>query len=120
MSSSSTTPGLGGGGYGVGGYGGQNAPGLSIGDTGLCLHKMMQGISTMDRIANVVESDSINTEKYVKELAIAVREVTTAVGRMFEQEPWRLTALISASGGGGGGPRQETQEELWSTESSKG
>ena len=107
MSSPRTTPSTGGGGYGGGGYAGRNAPGLSIGDTGLCLHKMMHNIGIMDRIAGSVEEDSINVEKYVKELATAVREVTTAVGRMFEQEPWRITALITASGGGGGGPRQE-------------
>ncbi len=89
---------------GLGGY-----VGGGIGDIGICLHKLVDGIARLDRIAVSVEADSINVEKYVREIALTLRDVVAATGRMFEQEPWRVTALITASGGGGGGPRTERQ-----------
>ncbi len=70
---------------------------------------MVEGVSQLDRIASSVESDAMNVEKYTKQMALTMREVTAAIGRMFEQEPWRVTALISASGGIGGGPKRERQ-----------
>ena len=117
MSSSGTTSGLGGGGYGVGGYGGQNAPGLgatgyaaggmNIGSTGTCLHKMIEGISHLDKIGQSVEGDSINVEKYVREITITVRNMMSAIGIMFEQEPMRIMAMVTANGGGGGGGQRQ-------------
>ncbi len=53
-----------------------------------------------------VEADSINVEKYFKELAISMIDMTKARGRMFEQEPLRMINMVSAintSGLGGGG-----------------
>ena len=53
-----------------------------------------------------VEADSINVEKYVKELSVVTMYLTKACGRMFEQEHLRFIAMFSAtrnSGGGGGG-----------------
>ena len=103
MASSRSTSGLGGGGYGVGGYAEASPPGLgTVGSTGLCLHRLVDGISNLDRISTTVESDSINTEKYVKELSVTVRNMMVAIGIMFEQESVRTAAMITASGGGGG------------------
>ena len=117
MTSSRPSSGLGGEGYGVGGYAGVNPPGLSptgpgssgasIGDMGLCLHRLVQTINDLDRVAAAVEQDSINVEKYQKETATTVRHAISAIGRMFEQEPARVMSVISASGGGGGGLRPE-------------
>ena len=84
------------------------APGL-VGDVGLCFHKMMEGMARLEKVADSVESDGINVERYVREIALTLRDVIAATGRMFEREPWRVTALISASGHGGAGPRSERQ-----------
>jgi hypothetical protein len=117
MAAERGAPGLSGEGYGVGGYAGVNPPGLSptgpgssgasIGDMGLCLHRLVQTINDLDRVAAAVEQDSINVEKYLKETAATVRHAISAIGRMFEQEPARVMSVISASGGGGGGLRPE-------------
>ena len=53
-----------------------------------------------------MEGDSINVEKYVKELSVVTMDLTKACGGMFEQEHFRFTAMFSAtrsSAGGGGG-----------------
>ena len=95
---------------GLGGYVGPSAQGPGgVGDVGICVHKMVEGMAHLERIAANVEADSINSERYVREMAMTMRDVVAAIRRMFEQEPWRVTALISASKGGGSGPRMERQ-----------
>ena len=64
---------------GLGGY-----VGGGIGDIGICLHKLVDGIARLDRVAASVEADSINVEKYVREIALTLRDVVAATGRMFE------------------------------------
>ena len=60
-------------------------------------------------IKDNVEADSINVEKYVRELAAVVIDLTKASGKMFEQEHLRMINMVSAinTGGSGatGGPR---------------
>ena len=107
------------GGYGVGGYGVADPPGLgTMGSTGLCLHRLVDGIGDLEKIAATVELDTLNTEKYVKELSVTVRNTMAAIGIMFEQESVRTAAVIAASGGGDKEERS-TPEGLWSTGSFK-
>ncbi len=69
MASSRPSSGLGGSGYGVGGYGAggygvADPPGLgTMGSTGLCLHRLVDGIGNLEKIAATVELDTLNTEK---------------------------------------------------------
>ncbi len=52
-----------------------------------------------------MEADSINVEKYFKEIAALVADLTMATGRIFEQEPmWMINIVTSIhpSGVGGG------------------
>ncbi len=51
--------------------------------------------------SNNVERDSINVERYVKEVAIMIYELTMATGRMFEQEHLRMINMVSAISPGG-------------------
>ena len=50
-----------------------------------------------------VEAVSINVEKYVKEIAALVADLTKAAGRMFEQEDLRMINMVSAINPGGSG-----------------
>ena len=43
-----------------------------------------------------MEADSINVEKYVKEIVALVIDVVKASGRMFEQEHLRMINMVSA------------------------
>ncbi len=53
-----------------------------------------------------MEADSINVEKYVKEIAALVIDLLKASGRIFEQEHLRMINMASAINlGGSGGAR---------------
>ena len=51
----------------------------------------------MGEIRANVKADSINVEKYVKELAAVTMDLTGPCGRMFEQEHLRSIAMFSAT-----------------------
>ncbi len=51
---------------------------------------------------SMMDSDELNMEKYVKELAIMTAELGRAAGRMFQQEHLRCIAMIIAAGGASG------------------
>jgi len=57
----------------------------------------------LKEIAENVESDQLNIEKYVKELTTVVREMFLSTGSMFQQESVRFSSMIAATGGGGYG-----------------
>ncbi len=72
-------------------------------------------------IRDTVEMDSINMEKYVKELTNTMIEMTRATGKMFEQENLRMINMVPAINPGGlggkGGPfffrrRREPQRKV--------
>ncbi len=48
-----------------------------------------------------VEGDSVNVEKYIKEIVIMAHDLTKAAGRMFEQEHLRMISMVSAINPGG-------------------
>ncbi len=43
-----------------------------------------------------VEADSINVEKYVKEIAALLADLTKATGRMFEEEHLRMINMVTS------------------------
>ena len=52
-------------------------------------------------IENNVETDSINTEKYVKDLSKVCWDMFRATGAMFEQGHLRFINMFAATGNGG-------------------
>ncbi len=80
-----------------------------VGDAGACYTNMGWVLQRAGEIKDNVEADSINVEKYVRELAAVVIDLTKASGKMFEQEHLRMINMVSAinTGGSGatGGPR---------------
>ncbi len=85
-------------------------PGLDDGGFGdareaaVCFQTMARTMRRLGEIRDNVEVDSINVEKYLKELAVVTMDLTKACGRMFEQEHLWFIAMFSAtrtSGGGG-------------------
>ncbi len=84
MSTSSSPPGLG---------------GVGLGDFGICVHKLVHGVGELENLGRAAESDTLNTEKYVKAIALSCREMFAAVGRLMEQEPLRVAAMVSAGVG---------------------
>ncbi len=55
----------------------------------------------LEDIENDVEADSINMEKYVKELSKVCWDMFRATGAMFEQENLRFIDMFAAAGSGG-------------------
>ena len=82
-------------------------PGLDgfgdVGEARLNFNRMSQGMHRLKEIAENVESDQLNIEKYVKELTTVVREMFLSTGSMFQQENVRFLSMIAATGGGGYG-----------------
>ena len=70
---------------------------------------MARVLQRAGEVRDNVEVGSINVEKYVKELANLMADLTKAAGRMFEQEHLRMINMVSAINvgglGSGGGPR---------------
>ena len=83
-------PGLGEGGFG------------DVGEAAVCFQTMAKTMKRLGEIRDNVEADSINVEKYVKELSVVTRDLTKACGRMFEQEHAMFSATRNNGGGGGG------------------
>ncbi len=79
---------------GLGGFGGD------VGESQECYEKLAFALRRLSEIIDNVESDSLNTEGYVKELESMVIKVTKSIGRMFEQEPLRFMAMHTAASGG--------------------
>ena len=67
-----------------------------VGDSGVCFDRVVKGLKRLKEIEENVEADSMNTEKYVKELAKVMHEITGAYGRLFEQENLRMMPLMFA------------------------
>ena len=80
-------------------------PGLDgfgdVGEARLNFNRMSQGMHRLKEIAENVESDQLDIEKYVKELTTVVREMFLSTGSMFQQENVRVFSMIAATGGGG-------------------
>jgi hypothetical protein len=87
-------PGLG----GFGGFGG-------VGDSADNYDALAWSIKRLAEIKDNVEGDSLNTERYIKELSIIMIRITEATGRMFEQEPLRFMSMYVAAGNGAQGGR---------------
>ena len=77
-------------------------PGLDgfgdVGEARLNFNRMSQGMHRLKEIAENVESDQLNIEKYVKELTTVVREMFLSTGSMFQQENVRFFSMIAATG----------------------
>ena len=84
---------------GLGGFGGD------VGESQECYESLGFALKRLSEIRDNVETDSLNIESYVKELAAMVIKITKSMGRMFEHEPLRFMSMYTASGGGksGGG-----------------
>ncbi len=87
--------------FGGGGFG-------DVGDANVCFQRMAKAIERMGEIRDNMVADSIDVEKYVKELAVVSTDRTKACGRIFEQEHLSFISMFSAPrtngrGGGGGG-----------------
>ncbi len=90
------------------GLGGSNDGGVGggfghVGEAGACYAKMAQVLHRAGEIRDNVEVVSINVEKYVKEIATLMVDLTKASGRMFQQEHLRMVNMVSAINPGGSG-----------------
>ena len=56
-----------------------------VGDSALCYDRVVKGMKRLKDIEENVESDTLNLEKYVKEMAKVSHEIIGACGRLFEQ-----------------------------------
>ena len=90
-------PGLSGGVTGGGDDGGFG----HVGEAGARYNTMARVVLRAGKDRDNVEADSINVEKYVKEIAALVADLTKAAGRMFEQEHFRMINMVSAISPGG-------------------
>ena len=66
-------------------------------------NRMVKGMARLKEIAENVETDQLNIEKYVKELTNVCQEMFMSVGSMFQQEHLRFFSLLAVTGGGGHG-----------------
>ncbi len=93
-------PGLRGTNGGGGGFG-------HVREAGVCYATMAKVLQRAGAVRGNVEMNSINVEKYIKEIATLVIGLTKASGRMLEQEHLRMISMVSAinsrSSGGSGG-----------------
>ncbi len=87
-------PGLGAG----GGFG-------DVGQGAFNYQEIVKGMKRFEDSENNVETDSINIEKYMKELSKVCWDMLLATGAMFEQEHLRFSIMFTAAGSGaiGGG-----------------
>ncbi len=68
-----------------------------VGETSACFQRMAMAMKRLGKIRDNVETDSINVEKYLKELAIVTMHLTEACGRMFGQGHFRFISMFAAS-----------------------
>ncbi len=57
-----------------------------VGDAGGCYSTMARVLLRAVEFRDNAEADSVNVEKYAKEIAALMADLTKATGRMFEQE----------------------------------
>ena len=67
-----------------------------VGEARACYDAMARVMKRLAEIRDNVEFDSINVEKYVKELTNTIIAMTRATGRMFEQEHFRMINVVTA------------------------
>ncbi len=92
----------------------QGPPGLGSGDGGVpsggfghegkaraCYDAMARVMKRLAELRDNVEIDSINVERYVKELTSTMIEMTEAAWRMLEQEHLRMINMVTAINPGG-------------------
>ncbi len=80
---------------GLGGFG-------DVGEARLCFNKLAAGMERWRQVEDTIEHDTINAEKYIKELAVVVKEMLRATDAMFEQEHRRfINMYMTASMQGG-------------------
>ncbi len=68
-----------------------------VGEANMCSQRMARAMKRLGDIRDNVEGDSINMEKYLKELAVVSMDLTKACGRMFEQQHLRFTLMFAAT-----------------------
>ncbi len=87
-----------------------------FGDAGeaVVFQTMAKTMERLSELRDTVDADSINAERYVKELSVVTMDFTKAFGRMFEQEYLRIIARFSATRNSGGGVEVFTKVS-WST-----
>ena len=73
---------------GLGGFGGD------VGESQECYESLGFALKRLSEIRDNVETDSLNIESYVKELATMMIKITKSMGRMFEQEQLRFIAIF--------------------------
>ncbi len=64
-------------------------------------------VPTSGEVRDVVESDLLNMEKYLKEIASLLADADQATGKIFEEEHMRMINMVTSvhPGGVGGGNR---------------
>jgi hypothetical protein len=72
----------------------------SVGEANEFYETLANAIKRMTEIRDNVEGDSMNTERYVKELSQVMIKVTKAAGIVFEQEQLRFFSMYLAAGSG--------------------
>ncbi len=78
-----------------------------VGDAGRCYAQLARTFLCAGEVGDNVEQDSVNVEKYVKELASLLVDTIQAAGKKFEEEHLRMINMVTSihPGGGGGGTR---------------
>ncbi len=71
-----------------------------VGEARLNFNRMAKDMMRLMEISENVETDQLNIEKYVKELANVVREMFLSTGSMLEQEHSRFISMFAATGVG--------------------
>ena len=89
-------PGLGGSTGGSGGFG-------HVGEVGAFCSTKARILQRAGEVRDNVEADSVNVEKYFKELAALMADLAKAAGRMCEQESMRMINMATALHLGGVG-----------------
>ena len=65
-----------------------------VGQAQECYTKMVNGLTKIKEIEGAVLADSMNTDKYIMELAKCTHNVFMAVGTMFQQETLKTSAAV--------------------------
>ncbi len=68
-----------------------------VGEAAVCFQTMAKAMRRLGEIRDNVESDSINVDRYLKELAFMTMDPTKARGRMFDHEHLMFIAMLSAT-----------------------
>ncbi len=82
--------------------------------------EMVRGMKRFKDIENNMATDSINMEKYVKELSKVCWDMSRTTGAMFEQEHLRLINMMVATACGGNGRGHKFNERVMENKIMKG